>query len=285
VTAVLDGGDFFHVKTPSRNSHRLVALTAKYHASYPCPVFSVPGNHDIAHNNLESVSGQPLGVLYETGVFKRLHDEVFEEGDLRVRVVGLPFSPTRTLEDVRRVLKQPGDSHLILVMHALAGRNPPDKLEDFFGEPVFRYEDLIFEGGPDIWCFGHWHKDQGLEEIAGRWFVNQGAVSRGALSKDNLDRIPKVALLRITRNSLSVVSIPLKVLPSAEVFDLARKEQQEAKSEAIDKFVSELYHSFVKDLVGGEGEDSSVEDMINQLDFAADVRALALSYLEKTTPK
>jgi DNA repair exonuclease SbcCD nuclease subunit len=61
--AVLDGGDFFHVKAASKNPHALVAKSAQIHRSYPCPTFCVEGNHDISYNNLETLERQPLGVL------------------------------------------------------------------------------------------------------------------------------------------------------------------------------------------------------------------------------
>ena len=153
VTAVLDGGDYFHIKAATRNPHTLVEKTARIHAEYPCDTWSVEGNHDIAYNNLDTVARQPIGVLYATGVFKHLREQVFEKGDVRVRVVGMPYSPFRTLEDLRAIQKQPGDTHLVAIVHALAGADPPPNVEEFFGEPVFRYEDLLSPEGPDVWCF------------------------------------------------------------------------------------------------------------------------------------
>lgn len=149
VAAVLDGGDFFHVKAPTRNSHGLVAKVARIHAAYPCPVWSIEGNHDMAYNQLDTIERQPLGVLYDSGVFKNLREEVFGS----VRVIGVPFVPDRGLEYLRALKKKPGDTKLIAIVHALAGKNPPGHVEDFFGEPVFRYRDLVFDDGPDVWCF------------------------------------------------------------------------------------------------------------------------------------
>src|SRR4051812_10569909 len=62
-TAVLDGGDYFHIKTARRTSHGAIFRTAELHKGYPCPVFCVEGNHDLEHNNLASIEHQPLGVL------------------------------------------------------------------------------------------------------------------------------------------------------------------------------------------------------------------------------
>src|SRR5262245_28155861 len=174
--AVLDGGDFFHVKAPTQNSHRLVAKVAALHQAYPCPVYCIEGNHDIKHNNLETLSDQPLGVLYNARVFQHLRDERFADDDLEVRIVGVPYSPFRTLEDLQGIRKR-GSETLIAIVHALAGENPPATVEEFFGEPVFKYDQLVVDGGPDCWCFGHWHQDQGIVRVRDRWFVNLGAVS------------------------------------------------------------------------------------------------------------
>jgi Icc-related predicted phosphoesterase len=274
VNAVLDGGDFFHIKAPTQNSHRLVAKVALLHQGYSCPVYCIEGNHDIKHNNLETLADQPLGVLYSARVFEHLRDVTFKDGDLEVRVVGVPYSPFRTLADLQAIRKR-GNETLIAIVHALAGENPPASVEDFFGEPVFRYEQLIVDRGPDIFCFGHWHQDQGIVRIRDRWFVNQGAVSRGALSRENLTRTPKVALIEVDRGGIHITPHPLVVAPVAEVFDIERKARQERESKSIEQYVERIQSGIVVN------EQASVEDCISRLDFARDIHQLALSYLQR----
>lgn len=274
--AVLDGGDYFHVKAPTRNSHRLVAKSAAIQNTYPCPTYCVEGNHDVKHNNLDTLADQPLGVLYESGVFQHLRETVFESEGLKVRVVGFPYKHDRSLEELRSYRKAPGE-YLVAVVHALAGENPPDHVEEFFGEPVFRYKDLVYEGGPDVYCFGHWHQDQGIVQLGGCYFVNQGSVSRGSLTKENLNRTPKVALLEFTPSGVTVSSLPLKVAPAAEVFDLERKERQDQEARTIEQFVE-----VIKDnIVLSDTDGASVEKTISSLGFANSVGALARDYLQR----
>lgn len=274
-TAVLDGGDFFHVKAANRTSHGTMVRVADIHSAYPCPTFSIEGNHDITGNNLETLEHQPLGVLYAAGIFEHLRDHTFEEDGLRVRVVGFPYSPTRTLEEIQEIRKRPGDDYLIFIVHALAGENPPAHVEEFFGEPVFRYASFVVEGGPDVVCFGHWHKDQGVVQLDGRHFVNQGATSRGALTKENTERTPKVSLIELTKEGITVTEIPLKVQPPEEVFDFERKERQEKETLVISQFVDQLQEGMQVD------PSQDVEANISRLNFAPDVRSRALSYLER----
>jgi DNA repair exonuclease SbcCD nuclease subunit len=272
--AVLDGGDFFHKKAPSQNSHGLIVQTALIHRAYPCKTFSVEGNHDMSANNLATMDRQPLGVLHKSGIFQPLREEVFRDGKDQVRVVGVPYSPFRTLEELRAIRKKSGDTHLLCVVHALAGLEPPGLVEDFFNEPVFRYSDLVAPDGPDVWMFGHWHKDQGIEVVGGKTFVNQGALSRGALVRENLTRIPKAGLIVVDGGKLTVSSLPLVVAPAEDVFDLERKERQEAEREDIDQFIQKLVEDADFD------PEKSIRDNIASLAFADEVRAKALYYLE-----
>lgn len=275
ITAVLDGGDFFHIKAPSRNSHALTRRTAAIHDKYKCPIYSVVGNHDIVYNDFSSLDRQPLGVMFASKVFHRLEEQVFKDGDLQVRVVGVSYSLHRTLDDLLEIKKKPGDTFLVAVVHALATENPPTEVEGFFKEPVFRYSALVTQDGPDLMCFGHWHQDQGIVNIKDKYFVNQGAVSRGALNHDNISRIPQVALLEFEPSGIKVTTIPLKVAPAEEVFDFEKKERIESENRSIDRFIERLQEDATFD------PTTTIEKNIQALDFAAEVRDMALAYLER----
>jgi len=274
VDAVLDGGDYFHIKSASKNSHASMYRTGLIHSKYECPVFHVEGNHDIKHNNLDSVVQQPIGVLYVYRVFRQLREEVFQKDGLQVRVVGVPYSLRRTINDLLEIQKQPEDDYLVAVVHALASGSPPTNVEGFFKEPVFRYSDLVTPNGPDVWCFGHWHQDQGVVDIDGKHFVNQGAVSRGALVHENITRTPQVALLEFGSN-IGIELLPLNVAPAEEVFDFEKKERIETENRNIDEFVEKLQEDATFD------STATIEDNIRILDFAHEVRETALTYLKR----
>jgi DNA repair exonuclease SbcCD nuclease subunit len=272
-TAVLDGGDYFHVKAPTRNSHALVAKSAVIHSDYPCPVYIVTGNHDVKHNNLDTLPEQPLGVLLESGVFLPLVDQTFERDGVVVRVVGVPYNINLNLATLRGIRKGSED-YLVVVAHTLASKKPPAQVEDFFGEPVFKYEDLIRDKGPDIWLFGHWHQDQGIEVLDDVYFVNQGSVSRGSLVRENLTRIPKVALLSFDKTTFSVTPIELDVLPASEVFDLEKKERRDQESKTIETFVDKMRLDLLSD------SEISLEDAALSIDSDL-IGKLAVEYLRR----
>lgn len=229
VDVALCTGDIFHDKSATKNSHSLVKEAIHIFASFPCPVYSVVGNHDIAYNRLESLTKQPLGVLFESGALKRL-DRITVKG---VDIVGIHFDEKNTYETLYTSKHE--DRPLIAVCHALA--NPEGG--DFFGEQVFSYNQLAEQGSPDVYVFGHFHQDQGIQTVGKKQFINLGAIARGALNKDNVDRQVKVGLIQYTK-TFKCSEIPLNVLPGDEIFNIERKNEIEETENKIEEFVKSL---------------------------------------------
>src|SRR5690606_7493663 len=149
------------------------------HRGYHCRTHALGGNHDMSKNDPTSINRQPLGVMYNSGVFDPLIDHRFQSASMCVRAIGVDY-----IVDLRyyglhdMVRKKPGDTYTIAFVHALAAMDPGEKSQSFFNERIFDYRDLVFEGCPDVYVFGHYHKDQGIQEHNGVQFVNLGAVSR-----------------------------------------------------------------------------------------------------------
>ena len=283
--AVLDGGDLFHVKSPGRNSHELVRSIMEAQSSYPCPTYACIGNHDVVYGDYTYIHQQPLGVLFSSGVLNRLYDEhevTFEKPQLslpnpawvesfKVRVVGIPYHGVRYDWDRFTSIKKGDEDYLVVVAHVLASEKGGSMFE---GEDIIKYADLK-SLDPDVWCFGHWHKDQGVTEIApGKWVVNVGSLSRGSLSQDNLDRIPKCAVLGFSESGISIETRGLKVPLASEIFDLEGKERQEVQSEVIESFVKRLEGAF-------ELEEKDLSDMVRGLDVSTEVRERVINYIER----
>jgi predicted phosphodiesterase len=280
VDAVLDNGDFFHNKSASRNSHRMVRQVSDLHKTYPCPVYVNPGNHDFPYANIDYLHQQPLGVLFSSGVFHRMIDHTFEDDSgLKVRVVGMPYKVEFDVEewDIER-----GDEDVLVVCaHTFASM----KGGEFFGkEKVQSYPELA-ECTPDVFIFGHWHIDQGIEEVRGKTFINLGSMTRGSLTQDNLDRIPRVGYLRIDKDQdtgevvIATEALPLTVAPASEVFDLVKHERLQQEKLDMDHFITSLM---------GTTQDQGqmdVRGVIQSLDtFEEDVRQAALRYLDQAKP-
>ena len=283
--AVIDGGDFFDLKSPTRNSHNLIRRVMEVHQQYPCPVYANVGNHDCVYGDYSYLPQQPLGVLYEAGTFKRLYDQheaVFVDNPRRklppptkVRVVGVPYHGVQY--DLGRLasITRGDEDYLVAVCHLLAS---PTHTTMFDSEDVVRYDVLDKYPNVDVWCFGHWHKDQGITNTPnGTPVVNIGSLTRGALSQDNIDRIPSVAVMRFDLDGAHITRMPVPHSPGDEVFDLFAKDKDELQQTMIEDFVDHLAKTLVVDA------QKSLGDIVRETPGVPDsVRERALSYIEQS---
>lgn len=184
--AVVFVGDLFHHKAPSRTSHGLVLQLMECFKRYPCPVFVVPGNHDIQHDRLESLPESPLGVLERSGAIQFLwphgNGSFYED-----QVCGLPWTSSELGDEAMTTI----DALTAPVVVAHAPLYPPGK------ELRFEYWDiemLVEVLPPQVThvYYGHVHDMHGTwrYEAADRevWFCNHGAVTRGSISESDLTR-------------------------------------------------------------------------------------------------
>jgi DNA repair exonuclease SbcCD nuclease subunit len=273
--AILDGGDFFDLKSPTRNSHTLVRQVIEVHRSYPCPVYANVGNHDCVYGDYSFLPQQPLGVLYESGVFRRCYDEheaLFENGGVKVRVVGVPYHGTKYDLDRFKRIKKGDENYLVVIAHVLAS---PSGGTLFESEDVIKYADLDGLDG-DLFAFGHWHKDQGISQTpGGKTVVNVGSLTRGSISQDDLDRIPSVVHLQFS-DRIITDKINLRYVPSCEVFDVEARDISKIRENMIEEFVGNI-----KTILTAKS-NKSIRDAIRDLPNVSDeVKEQALLYVEK----
>ena len=272
--AVLDGGDFFHIKSPGRNTHALVRRVAQLHKGYPCPVYGNVGNHDVKYGNLEYLDESPLSVLFDSGVFQRCyneHEAVFTNKGVTVRVVGIPYHGTQYDMNRFTTITKGDEDYLVVMVHCLASAKGGMMFE---AEDIVSYNDLA-NLDPDVWCFGHWHKDQGVIEYGSKWIVNVGSLSRGSLAIDDLARTPSCAVLTFNKKGVKVVSVPLEVEPVTAVFDLERRDRETSRKETVETLVESILKT-----LGTKQEDSLLEEVRAMPDISEPVRERTIAYLE-----
>lgn len=278
--AVIDGGDFFHIKSPSRNSHKLVAEVAALHAKYPCPVYANVGNHDCVYGDYDYLGQQPLGVLFDSGSFRRLYDQhqaVFKADGVQVRVVGIPYHGTSY--DWERfkeaaAARQPEDTHLMVVAHVLASKKGGTMFEN---EDIIKYADLEKLDGVDVWCFGHWHKDQGITTLGnGSTVVNTGSLTRGTLSQDDLTRKPAPVEIQFHATGVTAFKHNMPLIPIDECFDLETRKERAERDVAVDGFVQSL-SATLKDTSKG-----SLVETLRGLNIQPSLRERAIWYAENS---
>lgn len=276
--AVLDGGDFFDVKSPQRNSHSLVRAAAEVHQDYPCPVYANVGNHDCVYGDYAFLPQQPLGVLFATGVFRPCYNEHEVEftdkaTGTSVRVVGVPYHGTKYDLDRIYSIKKGEEDYLVVMCHMLAS---PAGGSMFEGEDIIKYSDLAGHGA-DVFCFGHWHKDQGIAEAGyQQYIVNVGSLSRGSLSQDDMDRQPACVVMSFDKHmGVTLDTRRLEITPAAEVFDVEARTRQEERTSAVETFVDSIKGTLTAT------QTLPLADLVRQVDAPDDVRESALIYLEQ----
>lgn len=276
--AVLRGGDFFHVRAANKTTMATLSETARLHREYPCRTYALAGNHDMCYGDPDTINRQPLGVMIRSRVFWPLQDERFIHGSMRVRVIGVEYTPDLDYDGLFNLIKKnDGDTYTIAVLHTLAAYAPDQKKEVFFGEKIFDYRDLIFEGCPDVYVFGHYHKDQGIQEHLGVKFVNLGAIARGSLTFENLTRMPKVSSIICNSQGISIEEHIVPHEDASRVFDLERKQQLEKEKRSFDSFLEKLKSNTVI------SEDGGVKDYLSKFkesDYSMDLKRMVSETLE-----
>jgi len=260
-------GDLFHVKAPGKNSHLLVSELIQSFKKFPCPVYTIIGNHDISQDNLRNLPKQPINTLLKAGACHELRDVSFCEG--KIRIFGIDYLDSPEYSDFSR--NKDNEAIQICVAHV----NASSKFDDLFGERVYTYQELE-KTSPNIFVFGHYHPDQGIEIRKNKHFINVGALSRGSLSKDDISRIPNVGYIEIDNSfNITTKKISLNVLSSSEIFDLEKKGKEEQEQKEMQKFIEEL-----KDKVNVNKVDN-IADKIKSLQFGEEIVNKALYYYEK----
>jgi len=278
--AVIDGGDFFDDKLPVRTSHRLVSRIARLHTHYPCPTYANIGNHDLRLSQLDNLPENPIETLFASKVFHRLYDEheyEHEKEGVKVRVVGVPYHGPRYDLDRLRNIKRHDEDWLICNAHLLAS---PQGGEMFKNEDIIKYGDLIdLAPSVDVFCFGHWHKNQGIEQIdEHKWVVNVGSLTRGSLTQDNVEREPGVVVMGFWPREKHIPPtfefVKLGIEPSNEVFDLEKRVKEETRAMVLDDFVE----SVKKELQSSS--DKPFGEIVESMEVPAEIKERALQYID-----
>lgn len=241
---IVSAGDVFHIKAPSRTSHRLVQSTHEVLTSMGIPVLIVPGNHDLQHDRLESLAGQPLGALGRMdGV------EILLGAHETLPIFGLPYQQDwavlpQIMEEqwvpfANRVRVTDMDWPL-MVTHAPIFPDGEDPPYDYIN--ANDWAELMTGGA----CYyGHIHDPHGAYYPSGSAepviMCNNGAISRGSLHAETLKRQPKITFYDSdapVEAMFEAIEVPVK--PVHEVFMLDIKEDADEHNVKMTQFLTDL---------------------------------------------
>ena len=267
--AVVFSGDVFHAKAPHRTSHRTVQRMIDVVQAFSCPVFLVPGNHDMQQDRLASIhETQPFGTLLQAGA------RLLVGWDREFPIYGVPWLQDWSdhgehfVEWLTEGDSRYGDlQNCLLVAHAPI--YPPGRENPFECVPASDIAGAMQAG----YCYyGHVHDHHGTFTVDGVTFCNQGALSRGSLQEEDLTRRPAVTYWHSDRSGVAAFErVELTSAPPADqVFRVAEAAQRVDHRDRLEDFLAAVGRA--------EVAQTSVEAVlahIGTLGLAAPERALA----------
>ena len=229
----LFGGDLFHSKKPKAqgNTLSLISSVIKVFQAFPLnKIFSIPGNHDIVWDLMESLPHQPLGVLIASGVCHNLVSSpiIFTNRDetISVLVEGYPYCDETVLLPL--ILDAPprpqGVTYRIALLHAYGH---PDAENATFGNTGIPYNPIgypaLAETDYDFVCWGHDHSRKETITVGNVTHIHLGSLARAALNMDEVDRPVSLALLSFSEKGMAYKELPIPVKPLEVIFTTADK--------------------------------------------------------------
>lgn len=259
VDLVLMTGDLFSEKRKERNSHFMTSSLIEMFKSFPCPVATILGNHDLVYNRFEYWPSQPVSNLIKSGsVYLLDQDEFtfsFTKTDKTVRVCGTSYNEDLNIEYLKEPKKD--ENLLVRVTHSAI---EPKAGTYVYGERIWSYKELV-DFPPDVFILGHIHNDHGITEIEGKHFFQHGSLMRSSSHDYNLQRDIKVGYLEISPEmSVSTEQIPLEIIPASEVFCLEKKRKIEKELQQMQSFFDQLHKTSEENLA--KGSKVSMEDLV-----------------------
>jgi len=240
VAAVLHGGDLFDSPEPSlaQAGEFLEILRG-----LQCPLYIVPGNHDVYGHNPSTLPRTLLGLLGRLGAVRLLGPEpVFlEGGGVRVQLTGAPYRAGIDRDGLADYLaaKSPGTDFAVHVAHGMLLPRDAISRVPFLPEATAA-EDVLAATEADVTLAGHYHGPWEVE-VGGKVALNPGGLVRLTAGTVDLDCWPQVALLEFERGGFRYSLVRLSCArPAEEVIDVSRSAEARAREEAQREFLERL---------------------------------------------
>ena len=280
VEAIVQCGDLFD--SPGA-TWGVVAELAMILQTAPCPVLTIPGNHDIWSGNAESKHRTPFGLLAKLGIVWDIGEQAYVVDRLGclwgpIHVSGHGFTSETDTEAGKGQFQVPVDEYdsadlvdrfNVHVVHSMMLDYSPgfEGMRHTLISEVETFADVVI-------C-GHVHTGFGgnvgstnnyvVRRDDGVLFINPGALCRLSASQAEMDRTVQVALLTIDTEAVSVEArtdvklIPLRsAQPGHVVLSREHLEAEVERSGRLEHFLSLLASE-------GEAKFLEVRDIVEDL--------------------
>ncbi len=206
------------------------------------PVLGIMGNHDQIGYRLDSLPKTGYGVLVKAGLLHHLDGQPFfvTRDGVTVCVTGNSYRDGVDRGD--RESYFPARQECDWQVHVTHGYLLDTK--ESIIEEFTPYSDIA---GTEADCIlnGHYHPEQKPKRVqnnrVGCIVLCQGAASRGALTSDNFDRMPKMAILRISEEGIKPSLRKFRsAKPAEEVLKFEEKKQKQERDTRLKSFAESL---------------------------------------------
>ncbi|MEE9214907.1 MAG: metallophosphoesterase [Thermodesulfobacteriota bacterium] len=222
---MIEGGDFFNTKKPS---HKLVRAIIRWANQLPCPLLGIIGNHDVTGYNLDSSAQSGIGVLFESGVMKRL--DLIEDVNEKVviKAVHVNAHAEQNYGDDYMFDEKYKDWKRIIISHNYI--IPEDSMPFGFVHP----KDI--KTNAHLVLCGHYHTPFNYTTKTTAW-INSGPICRWAINEAG--HKPNVVIVSIEDGFIGTKSILLESA-KRDVFDLESVEDEKKHKLNLDAFANSL---------------------------------------------
>jgi len=231
VRAVLQLGDLFDRPTLPLQA---AADLAEVLRGYPCPIYAIPGNHDLP-GGPQSLARTMLGFFHRLGLIRLVHEEpvILKEG---IQISGTTYHPDMDRRDRQEDYAPPPAPpgvHTIHLVHGMLLEEP------LFPDQPWTQVDEIWPFAADLTLSGHYHYGfRRVIEREGKAVANPGALCRLSATPEEMARRPKVLLVLYQPERLPPFSfreLPLSsASPGEEV--LSREHLEARRRQAVGEF-------------------------------------------------
>ncbi len=257
----------------------------------PCPILTIPGNHDLWSANPGSKYRTPYGLLARLGLIKDITEGPYglsPVGEKLLVITGHGYSVETDTEagmsqfDLPSQFKEITEETPFKIQHDIAihvvhsmlmNHTPGFEMRHTLISQVKTTAEVIISGHEHI-GFGIVRRDDGV------LFINPGAICRTNAGHSEIERQIQIALLAIDDNGqTSAELIPLRsALPGSEVLSREHLEVEADRENRMEKFLS---------LLASEGESKFlevrdiVEDLSVRENIPGEVKTEALKRIDQ----
>lgn len=244
VAAILHGGDLFDRPDVAP---AVATQFLRHLRTAPCPVYGIAGNHDLYGLNPETLSRTMLGLADGVDLIQLVRPGQpvwLADGTIRIQVTGQEYHAEIDRRDPRldycvggdsQHQRHPGADFAIHLTHGMLLEHP-----FFEGMAHTLLHSVMPHTLADLTLGGHYHPGWSKAyDVAGRLFLNPGAIARLGSQTADLTRPVQVLLLELNRGQpIQYQFLALQsAQPGDQVIDVRASESQLARERALADFI------------------------------------------------